>query len=345
MSSGLYSGSGPGRGSPADPEPNHDQSSRSSTGEPDRQGASGSSYSPGNGGASGTPLPPGRSSTPPPGTGMQSVRQPMYGLGMVVSVVIALVIFVLAIFVIGDATDSGLPLTQTTNALFWVVGAVSVIGAGIGAQYAERTASEAATAVGRPRPKTALATAWTVPVVATFAALLLVATYHNGIMVIVGPLIAFFGNAGALLSRDLLDDAADSTQRTATTIHTLVIHAVAFLALSAVYLNKMPTWAGAPLVGIIGGLLIIETLERGPAPQNQRILYAMLGGGALAEAMIALNWWQTYNWTGGAVLLVCFYLASGVLLARTQRSILRGRDLIEFGLVSLAAFVVLAITA
>jgi hypothetical protein len=190
-----------------------------------------------------------------------------------------------------------------------------------------------------------MATAWTVPVVATFAAILLVATYHNGVMVVAGFLIAFLGNAGALLSRDLLDDAGDSTQRTATTIHTLIIHAVAFLALSAVYLNKMPTWAGAPLVGLIAGLLVLETLERGPATRQQRLLYALIGGGALAEAMIALNWWQTYNWTGGAVLLVCFYLASGVLLARTQRSILRARDLIEFGLVSLVAFVVLAVTA
>jgi len=276
---------------------------------------------------------------------MQAIRQPVYGLGMVVSIVVALVIFVLAIFVIGGATERGLPLAQTTNALFWIVGIGAIVGAGFGAQYAERTAAEAAAAVGRPRSEIAMATAWTVPVVATFAAVMLVATYHNGIMVVAGPLIAFVGNAGALLSRDLLDDSADSTQRTAITLHTLIIHAVAFLALSAIYLNKMPTWAASPLVGAVGGLLILETLERGAATRSQRVLYALLGGGALAAATVALNWWQTYNWTGGAVLLVCFYLGAGVLLARTQRSVLRARDLLEFGLVSLIAFVVLAVTA
>ncbi len=282
---------------------------------------------------------------PPPGPGPQGVRQPVYGLGMVVSVVVALVIFVLAIFIIGDADRDGLPIIQNTNLLFWIVASLTVVAAGIGAQYAERAAAESAAAVGRPRPATAMATAWSVPAVATLAAVLLVATYHNGVMVAAGPLIAFFGNAGSLLSRDLLDDSADSTQRTATTIHTLVIHAVAFLALSAVYLNKMPVWAAAVLVGVIGGLLVLETLERGSASRQQRLLYALLGGIILAESTVALNWWQTYNWTGGAVLLVCFYLVAGVLLARTQRSVLRSRDLIEFGLVSVAAFIVLAVTA
>lgn len=300
-------------------------------------------------GTSGTrPLPEGGVQTRaavPPGVGLQAVRQPIYGLGMIVSLVVAGIVFILAFWIIGDGDREKMPLAQTTNVFFWIVATATIVGAGIGAQFAERTAAEAAAAVGRPRLDTALATAWTVPIVATFAAIMLVATYHNGIMLLAGPAIAFFGNAGALLSRDLLDDAADATQRTATTIHTLVVHAVAFLALSAIYLNKMPTWVAAPLVGIAAGLLILETLERGTAPRHQRILYAVFGGAAVAEAMVALNWWQTYNWTGGAVLLVCFYLAAGVLLARTQRSVLRGRDLIEFGLVSAVAFAVLAITA
>ena len=97
-----------------------------------------------------------------------------------------------------------------------------------------------------------LSTAWIVPVIATATAFLLVATFHNTSMIVAGPLIAFLGNAGALLSRDLLDDADDSAQRTATTIHALVIHAVAFLALSAVYLNKLPTPIAALLWQAIG---------------------------------------------------------------------------------------------
>jgi hypothetical protein len=58
-----------------------------------------------------------------------------------------------------------------------------------------------------------------------------------------------------------------------------------------------------------------------------------------------LLWWRTHGWTGGAVLLVCFYLAAGVLLASTQRSVIRLRDILEFGAVSLVALVILAVTA
>ena len=68
-------------------------------------------------------------------------------------------------------------------------------------------------------------------------------------MFAVGPLVAFFGTAGSLLSRDLLDDAGDTTHRAATTIHTLVIHVAAFLALGIIYYNKFPLWIGLPLVG------------------------------------------------------------------------------------------------
>lgn len=281
----------------------------------------------------------------PPGAGVQAVKQPGSGLGLIVSFVIAAIVLILGFYVAGDARPNRLPLAQRTTPLFWGLAAVAVVVASVGATYAEQTAARAARAVGRPRIEDALATAWIMPVLATVGAILLVATYHNTTMMVVGPLIAFFGNAGALLARDLLDDVADATHRTATIIHALVIHAIAFLTMGVIYVNKLPIPIAAPIVGVIGGLLTLETLERGTADRPMRLVYAVLSGWSLAFVTMALNWWQTHGWTGGAVLLVCFYLASGVLLARTQRSILRARDLVEFGLVSLVAFVVLAATA
>ena len=284
---------------------------------------------------------------PMPGTGIggQAFQQPAYGKGIVVSGIVAALVFVLSIMANGDPSGSRTPLAQTTNWLFWGLAVIVIAIAGIGAQFAERTAAMAAAAVGHPRSPTSVASAWAVPLVATFAAVMLVASYHNIQMLIWGPLIAFIGTAGALLSRDLLDDAGETTHRTATTVHTLMIHAAAFLALAAVYYNKLSPWIGVPLIGLIGGMLILEVLERGTIEPDRRVAYALIGGFAMAQVMIPLGWWQTHGWTGGAVLLVCFYLASGVLLARAQRSTLRTRDLIEFGAVSLVAFLVLAVTA
>ncbi|MBA3414685.1 MAG: hypothetical protein H0U10_05610 [Chloroflexia bacterium] len=280
----------------------------------------------------------------PPAAGVQPVDQRGSGLGLIASVVVSLVVFVLAIYAAGQPTANRTPLLQTTDGIYWLVGAIAVVGAGLGAQYAERVAAKGVGAV-RSRSDAALTTAWIVPAVATTSAVLLVATFHNALMMAVGPLVAFLGNAGALLSRDLLDDAADSSQHSATVVHTLVVHAVAFLGLSAVYLNKLPTPVSALLVAIIGGLLILETLERGTAERARRVTYALLGGLAMGQATIALNWWLTHGWTGGAVLLVCFYLAAGILLAATQRTTIRSRDLVEFGLVGSVALAILAVTA
>ncbi|MDQ3781157.1 MAG: hypothetical protein M3354_11525 [Chloroflexota bacterium] len=291
-------------------------------------------------------MPGSRPDPGPPSPGLQSVQQPGSGLGLVISVAVAAVVLALAFYALGGDVRSGVvPLAQTTEPFFWAVAAFAVLLSIGGALYAERTTARVAEAVGRTRPESGLITAWTVPAMATTAAILLIATYHNGTMLVAGPALAFLGNAGALFSRDLLDDAEDAAHRTAATIHTLVVLAVAFFALSAIYLNKLPPLTTSLAVGFIGGLLTLETLERGVGGRDVRIVYAIVTGCLMAQAAVALDWWQTHGWTGGAVLLVCFYLASGVLLVRVQRTVPRLRDLIELGVVSLVAIVVLAITA
>lgn len=279
------------------------------------------------------------------GIGTADTRQPAYGQGVVVSLLVAAGLLILGIIAIGKGNGKNPPLQQTTDAIFWLISVVVLLVAGLGAQYAERTATQAAAKVGQPRPPYSMATAWTVPVAAAFAGILLIATYHNRSMLLIGPLIGFLGTAGALLSRDLLDDADEQSGRVASTIHTLVIHAVAFLALSSIYLNKLNSWVSAPLAGIIAGILVLETLERGALPPPTRVVYAVVGGWAIAQVTVALNWWPSYGWSGGAVLLVAFYVAAGLLLARAQRAAFGVREALEFGALGFALLLFLAVTA
>ena len=280
----------------------------------------------------------------PPAPGPQSGNQPGSGLGLIISVAVAAVVFVLAIYATGSPTANPLPLAQTTNALFWVVGVAVTAAAGFGAVYADRTAFRGTQFEGQ-QVVADFNTAWIVPVVSTAAAILLVATYHNTMMIVAGPLIAFVGNAGSLLSRDLLDDADDTALKTATTIHTLVIHTIAFLALSAVYLNKLPTPIVAILAGVITALLVLESLERRQVLASRKLLLALLAGASVAAVATPLMWWLTHGWTGGAVLFVAFYSAVGVIQAMVTNGTLRLRDALEYGMVSLIAFVILAVTA
>jgi hypothetical protein len=277
------------------------------------------------------------------GIQMADARQPAYGQGVVVSLLTAGAVLILAIIAVGNDVEGDPPVFKNTSTLFWVVAAIVMALAAGGAQYAERSASVAAEKVGHSRLRTTMATAWTVPLVSVFAAIVLVATFHNQLMLLVGPLLAFIGTAGALLSRDLLDEADEQSSRVASTIHTLVVHGVAFFAFSAIYLNKLDTWLAAPLTGGITFLLMLETLERAGVEPKRRVFFSLLGAWVLFQAMMALNWWPSYGWAGGAVLLAVFYIVSGLVLVYAEHGVVQRRDYTEFGAVGGLAILLLAI--
>src|SRR4051812_38263018 len=121
----------------------------------------------------------------PPAPGPQSAHQPGSGLGLVVSIAISAIVFVLAIYATGSPTTNPLPLAQTTNALFWSVAVVATIAAGVGALFADRSASRSDDNAFGVMPSVNMV--WIVPVVSTAAAILLVATFHNTTMIVAGP--------------------------------------------------------------------------------------------------------------------------------------------------------------
>lgn len=274
------------------------------------------------------------------------MRQPSFGQGIIVSIIVAALVFAMAIAAVGRGDDdpTNIPAGETTGWLYWGMALLIIAGAGAGAQYAEEIAKVAAQAVGQRRVTAAVPTAWAVPAVATFGTLLLIATYHNSWMLLLGPLFAFLGTAGALFSRDLLDDVGDAAHRMAVTVHTVIIHAAAFLALGTVYINKFPDWFSASLAGLIAGALALEMLERATEFPPRHMLYALVVGLLLWQATLAVNWWPMHGWSGGAVLLVCFYLSAGLLLSGAERGGPRLRDLVEYGGVSLVALAFLIVS-
>lgn len=277
------------------------------------------------------------------GIPMADARQPAYGQGVVVSLLAAAAVLILAIITVGSDNAGDPPVFENTTTVFWIAAAAVMALAAGGAQFAERSAIAAAEKVGQPRLRTSMATAWTVPLVSVFAAIVLVATFHNQLMLLVGPLLAFIGTAGALLSRDLLDEVDEQSSRVASTIHTLVVHGIAFFAFSAIYLNKLDTWLAAPLVGIVTFLLMLETLERAGVEPKRRVFFSLLGAWVLFQSMMALNWWPSYGWAGGAVLLAIFYIVSGLVLVYAEHGRVQQRDYTEFGAVGGLAILLLAI--
>jgi Protein of unknown function (DUF5656) len=280
----------------------------------------------------------------PVGSTMENARQPVYGQGVVVSLLAAAFLLVLSIIAVREQeTVTGIPATETTGPIFWGLAVLFTAVVAFGSQFSEISAARAAEAMGHTRAPRAYPTAWVVPVVGMAAATLLVATLHNTAMFIVGPLVALFAVGGSLLARDLLDDATDTTYRAASAVHTLVIYVTAFVGFSAVYINKMSLLAAVPLVAFFALPLIFEALDRSKVSTAQRLGYGALGAYILAMSRVFLNWWQTHGIVGGGVLLVGFYVVTGVLLAKTQRGVVSKRDLVELGVIGSVAMAILII--
>ena len=278
------------------------------------------------------------------GLGLQSAddRQPTYGQGIVFALIIAAALLLCAIIAIGDGDGSIPPMLQRSSTLLWVVSLVALVLAAAGAQYSEYVTVKAAEANGEPWARR-VSTAWVVPFVAVFAAALLIATYHNRWMLLFGPALAFIGMAASLLSRDLLDEAEEPSVRTASVISSVVGIVVAFFAFGAVYINKFETWIAVPLVTIISFILLLEALERAAMPAQKRVLHAGIGAWIMAATMIALSWWPTWGWGGGAVLTGMFYMIYGLMVTQAEGRALDRNKMLEFVGVGSALLVIVAL--
>jgi hypothetical protein len=283
-----------------------------------------------------------RSNFPPGGPAIQSLRPPAYGQGVILSVVVAAVVLVLAIIAAGDGQEASVPMLESTKPIFWGLAALLIIGAGAFAQFVEMNTVRLS-ADGNPlSAKQDLPTAWAGPVIATLAAVLLVATYHNTAMLLIGPAIAFIGNASTLFARDLLSDATANSEKVAFAVHAGVLHLLAFLALAIVYINKMPSLWGPLLAFFIAAILYLELLDTGKLSPMERLLYAACGGFLIAQSLVLLNWWPTYGWPAGTVMLVCFALVSMALVSLARDEMPKRNQLALFSGAAVFALAVLA---
>lgn len=271
-------------------------------------------------------------------------QQPISGL--LVSVIAGVLVLGLGVLALGlNESAASIPLLRATDLTFWLAATVVILLVAAGAQFAELSERAAAASVGQARERSGKYTAWLVPAASTIAATLLIATYHNVWTLVLGPVLVIVSTFVALFSRDLLDDLTDSALRIASLMHGALVHVVAFVALSMIYLNKLPEWLSAGLVALISGMLILETLQRAEITTGHRLGYAGLGAIVMGQCAIAINWWLTWNWTGGMALLVCFFLVAGILLTYGQQSDLRPRDVAFYGGLGSVALATIAMLA
>jgi hypothetical protein len=150
------------------------------------------------------------------------------------------------------------------------------------------------------------------------------------------------GAAGALLLAALLGqhyalDRRPEIRHAARLALQVIALLLAFGIFSAVYYARLRTLYGAVLIGSSGALLAYALLQWAPARHGLPLLAALVGL-TLAEATWALNYWAAPFLLGGALLLVVFYVTTGVLQSHLEGGLNR-RVMAEYGLLGAGLFV------
>ncbi len=240
-----------------------------------------------------------------------------------------------------DIGPGTVPVFDAVGRSYWVAGILFTFFVAILTQILDQDASYAmATAADRAvryEPISELPTGWIVPFVTTITGVMLLAIYHSQAAIACICLGAFCAVAAGAISRRHLFDVDEWSRGRARGVYTILIHIVAFFALSMVYINKVRSIFSATAVLILSVLLLIQLTEGEDALFARRLVYGLVGGVMLGQITWVLNYWKATGWTGGAALLVFFYLSAGLILSQIREGV-KLRDVLEFGAVSVIAF-------
>jgi hypothetical protein len=107
-----------------------------------------------------------------------------------------------------------------------------------------------------------------------------------------------------------------------------------------IYSAKARSLVSATGVTVVSTLLALEFLRSAGRGFGRTALYALIAGLSTGEIIWAMNYWRIRGMTGGLILLLGFYVATGIANQQLQGRLTR-RVLVEFGVVALVGLVVL----
>jgi hypothetical protein len=115
---------------------------------------------------------------------------------------------------------------------------------------------------------------------------------------------------------------------------------LALVTFILIYSAKARSLVSATGVTVVSTLLALEFLRSAGRGFGRTALYALIAGLSTGEIIWAMNYWRIRGMTGGLILLLGFYVATGIANQQLQGRLTR-RVLVEFGIVALVGLVVL----
>lgn len=174
---------------------------------------------------------------------------------------------------------------------------------------------------------------WIMPsltIIAAFAFFRLFSSVFSFTAFIIALVAAAILLPGSLVAQHYALDRDERRRHWARMALQTICFLLAFAIFSAIYHARLRWIYSGALVGLLGALLAYALLQWTP-PRQGLWLLAGLVGVMLAEAMWALNYWAAPFLLGGALLLVIFYIASGVLQHHLEGTLSR-QVFYEYGL-------------
>jgi hypothetical protein len=167
---------------------------------------------------------------------------------------------------------------------------------------------------------------WVLPAVVTLAAAFLVPALFGGLGWLVGLLATLLGLAVVLLAQYAAIDPDTRYYDRARLLLTLTAYGAAFLVYLAVSAARVRSLVSASAILVVSILLAL-TLLRGAADEWRRAwVYALVCGIVVGELTWALNYWPLRSVGTAALLLLAFYVLTGLaqqaLAGRVQRRVL-----------------------
>ncbi|MDY7041447.1 MAG: hypothetical protein SVX38_11340 [Chloroflexota bacterium] len=135
-------------------------------------------------------------------------------------------------------------------------------------------------------------------------------------------------------------DPADPAYRLARLGLNFTAYLIALGLFILIYASRGRSLITATATLAVGGLLALDLLRDTEQPMWRCILYAVIVGLLLGEAVWALNYWRASSFTVGGLLLLLLYIATGITQQHLQGNLDR-RTLIEFATVGALGVIIL----
>jgi hypothetical protein len=181
---------------------------------------------------------------------------------------------------------------------------------------------------------------WTLPALTVLLATVLLPKAPTQLYLAIGMVLTGLVLILVISAEYYTVDPADSHYPTAR----LALNAWAYLLALGMYVviysAKARSLVSATGVTLVSSLLALEFLRSAGQGFGRTVLYALIAGLSTGEMIWAMNYGRIKGLTGGLLLLLGFYLATGLANQQLQGKLTR-RVLVEYVVVALVGLVVL----